>query len=295
MELTTYKQTQSIANLTKAMCNVQRTIEHAKKDAVNPYFGKNYSTLPSVLNAILPHSSREGIAIMQFPVEGDDCSISVLTIISHESGESIETVAKFPFNSKQTGEETDERGKKKSANVIQKLGSSISYARRYVLLSAFGISADDDTDGIDLRQERELEARKLNDKPIREVAVEVKEIKRANAAEQAIANAMASLKKLLSKAEMDRNYKEICDKACLALSSGSMPPAVFQAIVDGFDKYFVDMVDACESVATLQDVAKLYESSTAHSKFPKNEAFASIVKIKQMALEATSEVVNEAK
>lgn len=34
-----------------------------------------------------------------------------------------------------------------------------------------------------------------------------------------------------------------------------------------------------ESVDTLQDVAKLYESSTKHSKFPKNEAFASIVKI----------------
>ena len=119
-------------------------------------------------------------------------------------------------------------------------------------------------------------------------------VKSPTSSEQAIANATASLEKLLNKAEMDRDYEEICSRFCLALESGKMPPTVFDALVARYDKYFVDMVDASESVDTLQDVAKLYESSTKHSKFPKNEAFASIVKIKQMALEATSEVVNEA-
>ena len=82
-------QSESIANLAKALSIVQGKLTYAVKDSANPFFKSKYADLESVWDACRSLLAENGLAVMQFPGEFIDGCMSLTTILSHASGEWI--------------------------------------------------------------------------------------------------------------------------------------------------------------------------------------------------------------
>ena len=124
-------QSESIANLAKALSIVQGKLTYAKKDSKNPFFKSNYADLESVWDACRELLSNNGLAVTQFPglYSELDKSMSLTTILTHESGEWITQEMSVPVS------KVDAQG----------AGSAITYMRRYALAAVVGVvQADDD-------------------------------------------------------------------------------------------------------------------------------------------------------
>jgi hypothetical protein len=124
-------QSESIANLAKALSIVQGKLTYAKKDSKNPFFKSNYADLESVWDACRDLLSSNGLAVSQFPgLYSDlDKSMSLVTILTHESGEFISQEMSVPVS------KVDPQGS----------GSALTYMRRYALAAVVGVvQADDD-------------------------------------------------------------------------------------------------------------------------------------------------------
>lgn len=130
-------QSESIANLAKALSIVQGKLSHAKKDSANPFFKSKYADLESVWDACRDLLAANGLSVMQFP--GTTCmeiigqtpmaTMSLTTILAHSSGEWIGQEMTVPMS------KVDAQG----------AGSCISYMRRYCLAAVVGVvQADDD-------------------------------------------------------------------------------------------------------------------------------------------------------
>ena len=109
----------------------QSQIKIATKDAKNQRFGK-YADITSVLNACMQALNSNNLAMTQ-PVQQDENGMVVTTRITHVTGEFIETSLPLILQK----------------NDMQGLGSAITYARRYGLVTLLGIPQDD-TDGNDI-------------------------------------------------------------------------------------------------------------------------------------------------
>ena len=103
-------------------------IEGAIKGKTNPAFRSKYADLSSVVDAIKPALSEHGLWFRQIthPADGGVC---VETVIHHSSGESLACGPLFVPASKQDA---------------QGFGSALTYCRRYSLMAAFGVPAEDD-------------------------------------------------------------------------------------------------------------------------------------------------------
>ena len=115
--------------LAKALVTAQAAMSHAAKDSKNPHFKSAYSSLASVIDAVRPHLSANGLAVVQktHDAEGGVC---VETVIIHESGQEMSFGKLFVPASKH-----DSQG----------FGSALSYAKRYSIQTAMCVaSADDD-------------------------------------------------------------------------------------------------------------------------------------------------------
>lgn len=101
-----------------------------KKDRQNTHLKNKYATLDSVLDAITPALTDNDLMIMQDMVENDvNNKIKVETTVIHVSGQWVKFYAELPI----------------VKNDPQGVGSAFTYARRYALAAAFGLSqADDD-------------------------------------------------------------------------------------------------------------------------------------------------------
>ena len=124
-------QSENIANLAKALSIVQGKLTYAKKDSKNPFFKSNYADLESVWDACRDLLSNNGLAVSQFPgLYSDlDKSMSLVTILTHESGEWISQEMSVPVS------KVDPQG----------AGSALTYMRRYALAAVVGVvQADDD-------------------------------------------------------------------------------------------------------------------------------------------------------
>ena len=122
-------QSESIAKLATALSIVQGKLTHAKKDSANPFFKSKYADLESVWDACRDLLAANGLSIMQFPGEFIDGTMSLTTIIAHNSGEFIEEQMSVPVT-------------KPGA---QGAGSCLTYMRRYALAAVVGVvQADDD-------------------------------------------------------------------------------------------------------------------------------------------------------
>jgi len=119
-------QSQAIGKLAEALAKAQGSMEGAKKDAKNPFFKSEYSTLHSVWAACRAPLSSNGLSVIQ-TTEGHE-DVTVVTTLCHSSGQWI-------------------RGKlsvKPQKTDSQALGSCITYLRRYALAAIVGLSPVDD-------------------------------------------------------------------------------------------------------------------------------------------------------
>jgi hypothetical protein len=125
------QQSESIANLAKALSTVQGKLTHAKKDSANPFFKSKYADLESVWDACRDLLASNGLAVAQFPglYSELDKSMSLTTILTHNSGEWISQEMSMPLS------KVDAHG----------CMAILTYMRRASLAAVIGVvQADDD-------------------------------------------------------------------------------------------------------------------------------------------------------
>jgi hypothetical protein len=116
-----------VSNLATALCKAQSVMSGAKKDKQNPFFRSRYADLASVFDAIRAPFASNGLSITQTMDVLADGQQVLCTRLMHVSGEFIDSKMLLP----------------KDPNP-QKLGSAITYMRRYSLMAIAGIPAEDD-------------------------------------------------------------------------------------------------------------------------------------------------------
>ena len=111
-----------------AFVKAKRMFGPALKDKTNPAFRSKYADLGACLEAVEDALLSNGIALIQQTFE-DPAGVTVETVFLHESGEELRGGKLHVPASKQ-----DPQG----------YGSALTYARRYSLMTACGIAAEDD-------------------------------------------------------------------------------------------------------------------------------------------------------
>lgn len=111
-----------------AMSAASAEIEGAQKDSNNPHFKTKYADLSSVVAAIKPALTKQGLWFRQVCHERDK-GVCVETYACHKSGEEISFGSLYVPASKQDA---------------QGFGSALTYCRRYSLMTAFGVCPEDD-------------------------------------------------------------------------------------------------------------------------------------------------------
>mgnify|MGYP003327831539 FL=1 len=117
----------NIAELAKALSKAQADMSGAKKSSNNPFFTSKYADLKEVIECVKEPFADNGLSFVQFPISNDGFA-GVETVIMHSSGEWI----------------SNEYMLKVSKNDPQGIGSAITYARRYALQAASGVTSEDD-------------------------------------------------------------------------------------------------------------------------------------------------------
>ena len=115
-------------NISEAMAKAFAQIEGAVKGKTNPAFRSKYADLAAVVDAIKPALAEHGLFFRQITHPADH-GVCIETVIHHASGESLACGPLFVPASKQDA---------------QGFGSAMTYARRYSLMAAFGVPAEDD-------------------------------------------------------------------------------------------------------------------------------------------------------
>lgn len=124
-------------SLKQGMLEFQKLAVTAKKDGKNPHFRSNYSTLESVISAA-NQGNQFGLFFTQeidYIYTGHSTTKSdviVVTTIRHEHDEET-FVSKLPIILSPVNMENP-----------QKIGSAITYAKRYTLQSVYGLPSEDD-------------------------------------------------------------------------------------------------------------------------------------------------------
>jgi hypothetical protein len=114
--------------LASAMAAAFGEIEGATKSANNPHFKTKYADITAVIEAIKPALIAHGLFFTQHPQPSEN-GITVETFLHHAGGESLSLGSLFvPANK----------------NDAQGFGSALTYARRYALVTAFGVPVEDD-------------------------------------------------------------------------------------------------------------------------------------------------------
>lgn len=111
-----------------AFIKAKKSFGPALKSANNPHFKTRYADLAACLEAVDDALLENGIALYQETFE-DATGVTVETVLLHESGEAIRSGKLHVPAAKQ-----DPQG----------YGSALTYARRYSLMAACGIAAEDD-------------------------------------------------------------------------------------------------------------------------------------------------------
>jgi hypothetical protein len=121
-------QTKVEATLASAMAAAFAEIEGATKSANNPAFKSKYADITAVIEAIKPALIAHGLFFTQHPRPADG-GVCIETVLHHAGGEHMSLGELFvPANK----------------NDAQAFGSALTYARRYALVTAFGVPTEDD-------------------------------------------------------------------------------------------------------------------------------------------------------
>jgi hypothetical protein len=127
-------------NLPSALSQAQAEMLEVKESGYNPHFKSNFSTLTDLIRASRPALTKYGLSITQYPHSQDGVTYLVTKML-HASGEAI--VGQVAIYLK---DHTD----------IQKLGSAISYLKRYAYAAICGLStSESDDDGNSLSEQQQ--------------------------------------------------------------------------------------------------------------------------------------------
>lgn len=133
--------TAKTTSLHSAMAAAFGEIEGATK-SVTGQVGQQkykYADIASVIGAIKPALIKHGLFFTQHPHPSED-GVTVETILHHSSGESFSLGSLFvPANKRDA----------------QGFGSALTYARRYGLVTAFGVPVEDDDGNAAVKGQRE--------------------------------------------------------------------------------------------------------------------------------------------
>lgn len=129
-----------VSKILPALIKTQQEIPPMSKDKKNPHAQSEYLTLDKINETVLPIANKNDILVTQLPVERTDDgvqSIGVDTLLMHKSGEYVLYPAVY-YQFEKGGR----------MNMTQSVGSIITYSKRYALTSIFGISTNEDNDGV---------------------------------------------------------------------------------------------------------------------------------------------------
>ena len=110
-------------NIYSKLNEVKKEIGSISKDSTNPFFKSKYFDINGLLKHVEPLLQKNGLLLLQPIIKGEVFS----EIIDIESGESVTSSIPLPH-----------------MEDPQKLGSAVTYYRRYTLQSLLGLQAEDD-------------------------------------------------------------------------------------------------------------------------------------------------------
>ena len=113
----------------EAFAKAQGELTNPPKNKVNPHFNSRYVDLSDGLDVIRKTFSKHGLAVIQGTSLENDLTV-LNTRILHKSGQWMEWT--YPVSGLDTH---------------QKMGSAMTYARRYALFGIVGVAGEDDDDG----------------------------------------------------------------------------------------------------------------------------------------------------
>lgn len=119
-------------NLSSALAKAQAEMSAAPKNGYNPHFKNSFSTLEDLIEVSRKPLTKYGLSVTQYPhsVEGETF---LVTKLRHASGEDETSVVRIHL---------------KDPTDIQKLGSAMSYLKRYAYAAICGIATSEgDDDG----------------------------------------------------------------------------------------------------------------------------------------------------
>ena len=110
-------------NIYTKLSKVKSEIGAISKDSTNPFFKSKYFDINGLLKHVEPLLDKNGLLLLQPIIKGEVFS----EIIDIESGDSVTSSIQLP-----------------EISDPQKLGSAVTYYRRYTLQSLLGLQAEDD-------------------------------------------------------------------------------------------------------------------------------------------------------
>ena len=128
-------------NIYAKILAAKKEIGTISKDSKNPFFKSNYLSLNGLINAVEDVLQNQDLLLLQPLGNGGVSSI----IYDTESGEQVESFMLLP-----------------NIQDPQKLGSAITYFRRYTLQSLLGLQAEDDDGNHAAKKTVVIPSEKLN-------------------------------------------------------------------------------------------------------------------------------------
>ena len=124
------------------LLNVSKQIDPISKDSKNPFFKSKYFDVNALIGVVRPILTENNLVLLQPIVENQVYSI----IIDTDTSEQVESSLILP-----------------NIQDPQKLGSAITYYRRYTLQSLLGLQAEDDDANVASKQVNKPVKTKLSD------------------------------------------------------------------------------------------------------------------------------------
>ena len=117
------EEAQAVLSLHQKVYKCKLAIGKVTKNANNPHFKKSYADLNAIIEAVEPILLENGLLLLQ-PIHGNSVCTQIIDV---ESGNMIESCMDLPIGMDP-----------------QKMGSAITYYRRYTLQSILSLQAVDD-------------------------------------------------------------------------------------------------------------------------------------------------------
>lgn len=127
------------------------------KDSTNPHFRTKYASLAAILEAVEQPLLENGLILVHLILQVNDTDIILVTRLFHESGQYLESTYPIPHIAD-----------------LQKMGSAITYAKRYSVSALLSVVGEDDDDA---------ESTKIQNKPVS--AAETEKTSKIKAAREA--------------------------------------------------------------------------------------------------------------